>query len=94
MLRRVAANASAVSPHAATAANIASAETACQIAAGPRTRNGAARRAIDSAPSSRTVISTATAVVAAMTVTAKPAARPEPSPMRVSATKKTSAPGG
>ncbi len=52
-LRRVAASARQAMPQAAKAANIASAETACQIAAGPRVRNGAARRASVSAPSVR-----------------------------------------
>ena len=51
-LRRTAPAASAAMPQAATAANIASALTHCQIAAGPKTRNGAARRATTSAPSS------------------------------------------
>ena len=62
--RAVAAKARAQSPHAANAANIASAETDIQIAAGPSTRNGAARRAATSAPSRRSVSSTATGVVA------------------------------
>ena len=51
MLRRTAATASAHIPQAAQAANIASADTHCQIAAGPITRNGAASRACCSAPS-------------------------------------------
>ena len=42
----VAANARQHSPHAATAPNIASADTAIQIAAGPSTRNGAAARRV------------------------------------------------
>ena len=81
-------------PQAATAANIASALTHCQIAAGPKTRNGAARRAIGSAPSTRSVTITATAVVAATRVTTMPAARSLPSPTRARTTKKLSAPGG
>ncbi len=60
-------------PQAATAANIASALTACQIAAGANTRKGAARRATTSAPSTRSVSSTARAVVAATSVTTMPA---------------------
>ena len=81
-------------PHAATAANIASALTACQIAAGPKTRKGAARRAICSAPSRRSVTITASAVVAAIRVTTTPAANPSPRPIRERTTKKPSAPGG
>ena len=45
----------AASPHAATAAISASAETAMKTAAGVSTRNGAARRASSSAPSARSV---------------------------------------
>ena len=90
----VAAQARRHSPHAATAPNIASAETDIQIAAGPSARNGAARRAPNSAPSRRSVISTATGVVAAITVTTSPAASPLPSPIRTRTTKKRSAPGG
>ena len=52
-------------PTRRTAVNMPSAETAIQIAAGPMTRKGAARRAADSAPSVRRVRSTATGVVAA-----------------------------
>ena len=40
------------------------------------------------------VTSTATAVVAAMTVTTSPAWKASPSPMRTSTTKNNSAPGG
>ena len=94
MLRRTAATASAHIPQAAQAANIASADTHCQIAAGPITRNGAASRACDSAPSTFSVCSTATAVEAAMSVTTRPAASPLPRPSRASTTKKVSAPGG
>ena len=48
-----------------------------QIAAGPITRNGAARRAMHSAPSvPRRVTSTASAVVAAKSVVTIPAAKP------------------
>ena len=61
---------------------------------GPNTRNGAARRACCSAPSTRSVSSTATAVDAAMSVTTRPAANPLPSPSRSSTTKNVSAPGG
>ncbi len=70
-------------PQAAVAANIASAETDCHTAAGPSTRNGAARRAAPSAPSTRAVTSTATAVVAASSVTTIPAAEAaaEPDPV-------------
>ncbi len=81
-------------PQAATAANIASALTHCQMAAGPKTRNGAARRATTSAPSSRRVTITARAVEAASSVTTMPAWSPLPSPIRSSTTKKPSAPGG
>ena len=81
-------------PQAPVAANIASAETDCQTAAGPSTRNGAARRAGRSAPSTRTVTSTATAVVAASDGDDQPAANPLPSPSRSSTTKNVSAPGG
>ena len=94
MLRRTAPAARAAIPQAATAANIASALTHCQIAAGPKTRNGAALRATTSAPSSRSVTSTASAVEAASSVTTTPAHQPLPSPIRSSTTKKPSAPGG
>ncbi len=63
-------------------------------AAGPSTRNGAARRATASAPSARSVTRTAGAVVAAIRVTTSPAAKSPPSPSRTSATKNSSAPGG
>ena len=81
-------------PQAAVAANIASAETDCQMAAGPNTRNGAARRARRSASRVFRVTSTATAVVAASTVTTIPAANPLPSPIRTRSTKNVKAPGG
>ncbi len=91
---RVAAIARQASPHAATAAKTASAETAMKTAAGVSTRKGAARRAIASAPSARNVTITASAVVAAITVTTRPAARSPPRPTFTSPTKKSSAPGG
>ena len=80
-------------PQAPVAANIASAETDCQTAAGPSTRNGAARRASCSAPSTRAVTSTATAVVAARTVTTRPAANPLPSCSRSSSHEERQRPG-
>ena len=65
-----------------------------KTAAGARTRNGADRRAIDSASSARSVTITATAVVAAIAVTTRPAARSPPSPTLTRPTKKSIVPGG
>ena len=81
-------------PQAAVAANMASAETAIQIAAGVSTRNGATRRAAPSAPSARRVTSTAAAVEAATRMTTTPATKPPPRPRRASTTKNSVAPGG
>ena len=88
------ASARAPRPQAANAANIASADTHCHTAAGPTTRNGAANLACCSAPSTRSVTSTATAVDAASNVTTRPAVSPLPSPIRTSSTKNVRAPGG
>ena len=63
-------------------------------AAGVSTRNGAARRARASRSSARSVTITAGAVVAAIAVTTRPAARSPPRPSRTSPMKKSSAPGG
>lgn len=90
----VAASARAAMPHAVTTVMTASADTAMNTAAGLRTRNGAARRAISSAPSARTVTSTAEAVEAASSVTTTPAARSPPNPSRTMATKNSSIAGG
>ena len=81
-------------PQAAVAANIASAETAIQIAAGVSTRKGATRRAPASAPRVRSVTRTAAAVEPAIRITIVPATNPFARPSRDSATKNRVAPGG
>ena len=92
-MERVAA-ATAASPHAATAAKTPSADTATQMAAGASTRNGAARRATSSAPSSRRVTRTATGVVQPSTVRVRAQAKAPPRPTATSPTYTRSAPGG
>ena len=88
------ANASNAMPQAATPAKYPSAETAIQIAVGATATNGAARRAVGSSATARSVITIAAAALDPTSRHSNPAHAPPPNPMRSSHTNVNSAPGG